>query len=120
MTVSQAYATCIGSLTQSCIEESDAQSTADMVACSERELAVWDAMLNASYDALRESFDETQADLLRDAQHAWIAYRDRNCDLWYGLSDGTIRQVLGAGCVSDATARRALELMEIEAWPEGE
>ena len=90
-----------------------------MVACSQREEAVWDAMLNASYEALREAFDETQRTALLRAQRAWIAYRDANCALWYGLSDGTIRQNLAAGCLSDMTARRALELMELQAWPDG-
>jgi uncharacterized protein YecT (DUF1311 family) len=91
-----------------------------MVACSERERAVWDAMLNGAYEALREGFDAIQRAALRDAQRAWIAYRDKNCALWYALSDGTIRQTLAAGCMSDMTARRALELMDLQAWPEGE
>jgi uncharacterized protein YecT (DUF1311 family) len=120
LTVGQTRATCIGSVTQACIDASQTQSTADMAACSGRERAVWDAMLNAAYEALREAFDETQRTALRDAQRAWIAYRDANCALWHGLSDGTIRQNPAAGCLSDMTARRALELMEIQAWPEGE
>jgi len=48
---------------------------------------------------------------LRDAQRAWIAYRDANCAMEYGLwGAGSMRQIAGADCQMRMTAERMLEL----------
>jgi uncharacterized protein len=70
---------CIGLVSGPCLEDDKTKSTADMNACIDREVAVWDDILNESFRRLREKLDETQRVKLRDMQRAWIASRARSC-----------------------------------------
>ena len=49
--------------------------------------------------------------LSRDARqrNAWVQYRDANC-AFYGVQDGSIRQVQAAECIRSMTEDRAYEL----------
>ncbi|MGB3408449.1 MAG: lysozyme inhibitor LprI family protein [Jannaschia sp.] len=110
---------CIGDASALCQERTEGgTSTYGMVECSARETREWDRLLNVEYQALRtrlEAEDDGEgidrSDALRDAQRAWIAYRDTECTLQYALyQEGTIRSIVGAGCVLGFTATRTLEL----------
>lgn len=81
--------------------------------CGARELAAWDAMLNREYRALREvigRFDAAAPDALRDAQRAWIAWRDTNCAWPAVMLRGNDAHHHEVNCPLRATALRALEL----------
>src|SRR5690606_5118972 len=85
---------------------------------------VWDRLLNDQYAVARDSarrMDEAdrddfpefahRADQLRYAQRAWIAFRDANCAMEYGVwGAGSMRQIAGADCQLRMTAERTLEL----------
>ena len=43
------------------------------------------------------------------AQRLWVQYRDANC-AFYGVEDGSIRQVQAAECIRSMTEDRAHEL----------
>ena len=43
------------------------------------------------------------------AQRLWVQYRDANC-AFYGVQDGSIRQVQAAECIRSMTEDRAHEL----------
>ena len=43
------------------------------------------------------------------AQRLWVQYRDANC-AFYGVQDGSIRQVQAAECIRSMTEDRAYEL----------
>jgi uncharacterized protein YecT (DUF1311 family) len=43
------------------------------------------------------------------AQRLWVQYRDANCG-FYGVQDGSIRQVQAAECIRSMTEDRAHEL----------
>lgn len=103
---------CVGVASSTCMEsEPDGATTVGMVACTARETAWWDSQLNAHYSSLEVSLTAELATKLREAQRAWIAYRDAGCGFEYDLwSEGTIRSVVHAGCVLDETARRAQRL----------
>lgn len=113
---------CIGAAAEHCMERSQGgYSTAGMGACAAAETAIWDEMLNQVYGDLRADMRAididagpdalSRADALRDAQRAWIAFRDADCVFsWTMFQEGTMRSLISAGCMLDMTAARALEL----------
>jgi uncharacterized protein YecT (DUF1311 family) len=103
--------TCIGIVVNPCLDDDKTKSTADMNACVDRELAVWDDILNESFRRLREKLDDSQRVKLRDMQRAWIAARDKTCGFYWDYYRGTMASPMAATCVNRETARRALFLL---------
>lgn len=108
---------CIGTIARPCLESDDGRSTLGMVECYERELAVWDAMLNDNYQALKDAVSPEAFRSLRDTQQKWIDYRDARCE-WPAVffEGGTIAGPIGAACLNEATGRRANELADYLGW----
>ncbi len=103
---------CYGVVADPC-QQATKQTTLDIVACMGRETAAWDALLNRWYKELKAPLDEPSAEALRDAQRAWIAFRDADCAFAYTRwGDGSMRNVAGAYCQRDRTAGRAIELRD--------
>jgi len=117
--------TCIGTVQKPCLDAPDGQSTLGMKICSGRETAVWDERLNNAYQALlRGDLGNTEAqrgvrkltgaDIIRDAQRAWIAFRDKKCDAaGLPMEGGTGAGILTSDCYLTETARQAIWLEEI-------
>lgn len=104
---------CIGTVANPCLQDEANQTTAGMVECYGRELAVWDGMLNDNYAALKGDLSSEAMKALRDTQLKWIAYRDAKCEWPYVFFDGgTIASPIGSACMNEATARRANELAD--------
>ena len=87
--------------------------TVNIRECNARELKYQDALLNRYYRQAMNRLSGKQRQELRDAQRAWIRYRDANCQLYYGLTGGTIDILNGSSCYVDMTARRARELYQL-------
>lgn len=119
---------CKGGMSERCMEaEPGGFSTYGMVRCMAGETAVWDRFLNEIYreqmaglkalDAQEaKHFPEfaNRADALRDAQRAWIAFRDGECGLAYALwGSGSMRQIAGASCHMEMTADRVIALDQL-------
>lgn len=104
---------CIGSVANACAATPEGRSTPGMIDCSARELAVWDERLNMAYrDSIAAAAPKLRA-ALRQAQRAWIAYRDARCALpALENAGGTIVGPLTSACLMEATARQALRLSE--------
>ena len=102
---------CVGIVSGPCLEDDKTRSTADMNACIDREIAVWDDILNESYRRLREKLDEAQRVKLRDMQRAWLASREKTCGFYWDFYQGTMASPMAAECVNRETARRALFLL---------
>jgi uncharacterized protein YecT (DUF1311 family) len=102
-----------------------------MKECSGREIDVWDERLNKIYrDLLAGDLGQLQtqrvppsgkgrkitgADILRDAQRAWIAARDKKCDAaGLPMEGGTGAGLLTTACVLQETARQALWLEDLK------
>ena len=87
----------------------DKPSTPAIVECVQAKTNVADQRLNAAYKALQARIDPAQRQPLLSAQRLWVQYRDANCG-FYGVQDGSIRQVQAAECIRSMTEDRAREL----------
>jgi len=108
---------CIGAASRVCMDEPGGQTTIGMTECTMRENAWWDQYLNFLYQDLKANLTSERFSKLRDAQRAWIAFRDEDCGFSYEYwKEGTIRSNIYSGCVLDKTANRALDLAEYLDW----
>lgn len=123
---------CVGRSAESCMKnEPDGYSNMGMVSCVNAETAAWDMLLNREYQAAqgaarRADSDEPDArwavrtQRLKEAQRAWIAYRDAKCAsegaVW---GTGTMRSTSVASCLMEMTARRTIELRIFRQMLEG-
>ena len=74
-----------------------------------------DAALNATYsNVLRVHDDREGRRLLRDAQRAWIKYRDGHCTLEaLDSRGGSIWPLINSGCLAELTRQRTKELADL-------
>ena len=100
-----------------CLDSGEAAQgvTTAMAACLGAEYERQDARLNRAYQAAMARQDEAQKGQLRQAQRAWIRYRDESCR--EGATGGTIDRLNGPSCMIERTKQRAGEL-EALASPE--
>lgn len=106
------------------IDCANAASTVEMNFCADKDYQAADKALNAAYSIavasirtrdMEKPYDAASfEEALRNAQRAWVAYRDTDCkDLvaqeWAGGS-GTSSAVLG--CMTEKTIQRTKELKE--------
>jgi uncharacterized protein YecT (DUF1311 family) len=102
---------CIGKIAKTCLAAPGGETTIGMMECTGRERAVWDEQLNASYKLLQGKATPTQAGALKQAQQAWIAYRDARCGFEASRYEGgTLAGVIAGNCLMQVTAERAVEL----------
>nr|AIA13622.1 Protein of unknown function (DUF1311) [uncultured bacterium] len=93
----------------------NAQTTVEMRDCAGKEYEAADAELNKAYQQLMSKLDdEGHKTALKEAQLAWIKYRDANCDFESYLNrGGTIYPIVNAGCRTGMTINRTKELQEM-------
>lgn len=90
-------------------------SNAGMVNCTYRASEMWDKELNTVYKELMKKLNPQDQKLLKDAETAWIKYREAELKLKAeinGISGGSIGATLGAGNEYDFVKTRAIELKE--------
>ena len=103
---------------------SDAMSQLEMTQCAHQDWEKADLELNTVYKAAMDMMRETDShlpdylkgaeDKLRDAQRAWIPYRDNACDTYGFLArGGTMEPMLVYGCRADLTRQRIGEVQEL-------
>jgi uncharacterized protein YecT (DUF1311 family) len=100
---------CIGVVVDPCLKR--ARSTADQNACADRELRVWDDILNETYRRLGQRLDDDQKAKARDMQRAWIENRDKTCAFYWDFFQGTMASSMSSYCNVRETARRAMFLI---------
>jgi len=89
----------------------NANSQADMNDCAGREYKAADATLNQVYRQLISLLDDEEKLQLKEAQTAWLKYRDANCEFVGGqYKGGTMRPMVHAMCLADMTRSRTSEL----------
>ncbi len=117
---------CVGLTVGPCTERPGGETTVGMVECINAEHGAWDAILNEEYRATMSALraedatgdlaapDMTREGTLRQAQRAWIVFRDAECRAQYARwGMGSLRQIVGANCVMVETAERAIELRQM-------
>jgi uncharacterized protein YecT (DUF1311 family) len=92
-------------------------STPEMVDCLYAQRMHWDKELTVAYQQTMKDAVPAQKEKLREAERAWIKYRDANC-AYYGAGEGTIARIDEAVCLRDMTKRRAEELKSGGAGPD--
>jgi uncharacterized protein YecT (DUF1311 family) len=101
---------CIGLIADPCADK----DTATAVACQERETRIWDDLLNKAFQDARAHLDSATGGALKDAQRAWIAFRDAKCAVSEKEYErGTMATVMVADCKLTETGRRAIEMQAI-------
>jgi uncharacterized protein YecT (DUF1311 family) len=94
---------------ETCDRSDQTQMGMNLCAAADAEAA--DAKLNAIYKKLAAKAEGTEKTALRDAQRAWIAYRDKECDYeTIGSEGGSIRPMEVSMCVTKITEARTKEL----------
>lgn len=96
----------------------------DMTQCAYQDWQSADAELNTLYKAAMDKMHAMDADLpdelkgavgaLRDAQRAWIPYRDKACESYGFLArGGSMEPMLVNGCRADLTRSRIEKLQDL-------
>ncbi|MBF9195278.1 lysozyme inhibitor LprI family protein [Microvirga terrestris] len=78
------------------------ETQSEMNMCAEHKFEKADKAMNERYTKLMKRLDRDDQGKLRDAQRAWISYRDKVCDFeTSGL--GSVRPMIFAGCMTMLT-----------------
>lgn len=99
---------CIGRFSNACLKHAENQTTVGMERCYLDEYRAWDVLLNRHF---RDRPKGDRGSEMQQIQRAWITYRDRKCAYFHlHYAGGSMARWLGAQCMADTTARRAIEL----------
>jgi len=90
---------------------SNANTQAEMNQCAGNEYKTADAALNRVYQQLVAMLEAEEKAGLKEAQTAWLKYRDTNCDFVANqYKGGSIRPMILGLCLADVTRNRTAEL----------
>ncbi len=84
--------------------------TVSMLDCIAAETKLQDDRLNMAYKEAMSQLSAERKKQLKEAQRAWIKFRDANCDFYFDPEGGTSASVMASDCVMSETAERAAEL----------
>ena len=84
--------------------------TAAMLDCIGDETTRQDLRLNSAYAELMTLLPPPRKTQLREAQRAWIKYRDAHCKFYADSDGGTMATLNASDCFRAATESRAKEL----------
>ena len=88
-------------------------SQAEATGCAHREFQAADAELNKAYGRLAGILDAEEKGLLKEAELAWLKYRDSNCAFESSqYAGGTMRPMIESFCLARVTRARTAELKE--------
>jgi len=94
---------------------SDALTTYSQANCKIKELKNWDGLLNQSYKKLMNNKKDLSKENLRNAQKAWIKYRDLeylNIESLLEQMQGTMWYLVELSKKTELTRQRAIELTD--------
>ncbi|TPI41797.1 DUF1311 domain-containing protein [Mesorhizobium sp. B3-1-9] len=98
-----------------------AKTQADLATCTAANAASADAGLNAVYKALAGRLAPANLKRLRDAQRAWIPFRDKECAFrTQPYADGSVYSTLIETCRAELTKARLAQLQHQLQCPEGD
>ena len=83
----------------------------DMNACAHREFQAADAALNRIYNQFFSRLEEARRAKLKEAELAWLKYRDGNCEFVSSeFEGGSMRPMVHSFCLARVTRERTAEL----------
>jgi uncharacterized protein YecT (DUF1311 family) len=83
----------------------------EMNQCAGKAYRAADETMNQVYRKLVAMLDEVEKAKLKEAQVAWLKYRDTNCEfVGDQYAGGSIRPLIQATCLKDMTNHRTTEL----------
>jgi uncharacterized protein YecT (DUF1311 family) len=92
---------------------SDAVTQYEVNQCAHKEYLAADAELNKVYKQLSGKLDEEERALLKNAETAWLKYRDANCEYESAFyRGGTLRPAIYSFCLARMTSERTAELKQ--------
>ncbi|WP_292425356.1 lysozyme inhibitor LprI family protein [Mesorhizobium sp.] len=98
-----------------------AKTQADLATCTTKDAASSDVALNAVYKALAGRLSPADLERLRDAQRAWIPFRDKECAFrTQPYADGSVYSSLVETCKAELTKARLTQLQHQLQCPEGD
>lgn len=93
---------------------SEATTTIEMLECLTQEYEKADAELNRVYRELVSRLSKSRQTKLRDAQRAWIVFRDKSAEFEASAEEGgSMANLVRLLEMSERTKRRVYELREI-------
>ncbi len=99
----------------------DSPVQAELNACAGAAFKTADAQLNAAYAAVRQRLSDAGQKRLRDAERAWMAYRDAECIFRSSGDDGGSAAVMvEVQCQAELTNARAKYLDSIRTCEDGD
>lgn len=105
------------------IDCTDPHTQTDMTLCAQADFDAADEKLNELYARVRVRLagEETKLAALRDAQRAWVAYRDADCAFQSsGVEGGSAQPMVEAQCRTERTTQRNADLETLLACGEGD
>lgn len=87
-----------------------AVDTASLHDCNGEEIQRQNARLKEAYKWALGVLPEEKRQTLQESQTLWAKLRDIDCDLYYGLTGGTMDLLNGSGCYLEMTRERAESL----------
>jgi len=91
----------------------NAQSQAEMNQCAGKEYKAADLALNQIYQKLFGMLDDDEKSQLKEAQTAWLKYRDTNCEFVADqYKGGSIRPMILGYYLAEMTRNRTSELKD--------
>lgn len=98
-----------------------AKTQTDLATCTPTDAAAADAALNAVYKALAGRLAAADLGRLREAQRAWIPFRDKECAFRaQPYADGSVHSSLVEACKAELTKARLAQLQHQLQCPEGD
>ncbi len=83
----------------------------DMNQCAGKAYRAADETMNQVYGKLFSMLNDDEKAQLREAQLAWLKYRDTNCEFVADeYKGGSIRPLIQATCLAEMTKKRTTEL----------
>jgi uncharacterized protein YecT (DUF1311 family) len=88
----------------------------EMIDCITAETDIQDKRLNAAYARALAVLSPKRKTALREAQRAWVAYRDKWCGITYDEDSGSLERIEADQCVLEQTV---LQTMNLEVLAKG-
>lgn len=120
--ITTAYMFSVGAVTEARADNCDTlQTQSEITACFGDDEKAADSTLNKLYQSLIHELSDADKQRLRDAQRAWISFRDKECTFRVApYADGSVAPPLTASCVAALTAQRVVDLRQQMDCEEGD